>query len=90
MFFFAGSGLEGVAGVVGLISTGLSNLSLKVYRGLKYLLFSVRVGLVLPFQLPTPHSTTITSGGQVGACDSTSVTHTTLYYNHYWWCVWGV
>ena len=50
--------------------------------------------LVIPLQLPTPHSTTINSGGGNGAinaggggwaCDSPSVTHTTLYYNQFWW-----
>ena len=53
-------------------------------------LLVVGVGLAIPLQLPTPHSTTITSGGGTGACDSPSVTHTTLYYNHFWWVGWGL
>ena len=42
---------------------------------------------MIPLQLPTPHSTTINSGCGNGACDSPSVTHTTLYYNQFWWWV---
>ena len=48
-------------------------------------LLAVDVGLVIHLQLPTPHSTTITSGGVGVACDSPSVTHTTVYYSHFWW-----
>ena len=50
----------------------------------------VGVRLVIPLQLPTPHSTTIDSGCGNGACDSPSVTHTTFYYNQFWlwkWCL---
>ena len=43
-----------------------------------------------PLQLPTPYFTTITSGGGGGACDPPEVTHTTFYYNHFWWLGWGL
>ena len=52
-------------------------------------LLVVGVGLVISLQLPTPHSTTITSGGGCVACDSQPVSHTTLYCNHFLWWGWG-